>query len=254
MSVDYTPTSIADIVFASPTEQAKILNIANGSAPFPFSGKNGILLYGTVGTGKTSLACLLPEVVEKHFTGNAPLVEFHRIKQGANGAELIDAIQKQCQFAPLTSEYHYFVLDEVDNLTVGAMASLRSVMNLTNAVFILTTNNRQKVEKGAQNRCHIVEFNAAPSVNWLPLFKRVLTDFTAPIPNDSILLPIIDACNGSARDIVNSAVDLAIRLGGLAPPSNFVPRKTLFTLAPQHQATIAASSVQRNASTGLNTP
>jgi DNA polymerase III gamma/tau subunit len=84
-------------------------------------------------------------------------------------------------------------------------------MNIPNTIFILTTNYFSKIEMGVVSRCHRVEFNAAPAKAWLPLFKRVLTDLGAVVPHDNRILPIIAACNGCARDIVDAAFDLAIK-------------------------------------------
>ena len=76
----------------------------------------------------------------------------------------------------------------------------------------MTTNNISKIEGGVQNRSHRVEMNAAPAVKWLPLFKRVMQDQNVSPPDDSVLLAVIEKCNGSARDIVSAAMRLARRI------------------------------------------
>jgi DNA polymerase III gamma/tau subunit len=119
----------------------------------------------------------------------------------------------------------------VDNLTDAAMLSLKSAMNTPSTIFILTTNYFSKMEMGVKSRCHRVEFNAAPAQAWLPLFRRVLHDLGAIIPQDAALLPIIAGCNGSARDVVTAAAQLANRqkrLAGLSQSvAQSVPQPTL---------------------------
>jgi DNA replication protein DnaC len=64
----YQPHTIAQIVFANDESRQLIEDIVSGVMPFPFEGKTGILLYGTFGSGKTTLARLLPPRVRHKMT------------------------------------------------------------------------------------------------------------------------------------------------------------------------------------------
>jgi len=208
---DYTPTRIGDVIFPCADSQDFIDGIVDGTIPFPVSGKNGIILHGVYGTGKTALAKLLPDAMEMNLSGCEAVYYFERVQQGNNGAQLTDKLIGKASFVAFSS-YNYFVLDEVDNLNKDAMSSLKTVMNMPKTVFIMTTNNISKIEGGVQNRSHRVEMNAAPAVKWLPLFKRVMQDQNVSPPDDSVLLAVIEKCNGSARDIVSAAMRLARRI------------------------------------------
>jgi len=226
---NYDPQCIADIVFPSKPAELLIQSIITGERPFPQSGKNGILLYGVFGTGKTALAELLPDAIEAGKSGFDSGYKFECVQKGNDGTTLLNRIANEACLVPFAT-HRYFVLDEVDNLTPDAMKSLKSVMNIAGPIFILTTNNLNKVELGVQNRCHLVPFNAAPNAAWLPLVRRVISDQAVPVPNDQYLLTLISGCKGSARDVVALATGYVIdyrrrhRIPSIVPvPTPIVP-------------------------------
>lgn len=223
-NIDYTPTSINDVVYHSVTERQLIMDIANGDMQFPFAGKNGILLYGVWGTGKTTLANLLPNAIERGKGGDDSYFKFVACEQGQNGANLIAKLRNIASVIAFThSGYHYFVLDEVDNLTDAALASLKSAMNMPNTIFIMTTNNISNIDAGILNRCERINCNAAPAQDWLLFARRVLADCGGQYVSDAALLPIIDSCNGSVREIVSAMQRLAAAQKALSAGSAVSP-------------------------------
>ena len=86
---DYTPKSIADIVFHDDATQQLIDDIVTGAKPFPYSGVNAVLLFGTYGTGKSALATLLPEAIETARGGGPADPRYERITAGNNNVELV---------------------------------------------------------------------------------------------------------------------------------------------------------------------
>ena len=63
---------------------------------------------------------------------------------------------------------------------------------------------------GIKSRSYLIQMDAALPSDWLPVMHRVIATCGGIIPPDSALLPIIQSCDGNARDIVSSAIRVAL--------------------------------------------
>jgi Holliday junction resolvasome RuvABC ATP-dependent DNA helicase subunit len=60
----YEPNQIGDIIWGNAEGRMRIEDIVSGTEALPYCGKSAILLYGVFGTGKTTLAKILPQAIE----------------------------------------------------------------------------------------------------------------------------------------------------------------------------------------------
>lgn len=236
--IGLNPNCLDDFLFSSIQEKQKLEYILSKKMPFPFGGKNGILLHGTWGTGKSTLAELLPELLETSHSGawnmaqgvgQMPaasranvLTDMFRCGGGLSITSIANSVYASADKVPLwhQSNHHYFVFDEVDKLTVGGQQSLKAVMGVKRCMFFFTTNYLHKVDAGIQNRCHLVEMNQVTNLaSYVPLGQTILNamGLSSTAMSSRAIEALAGQAKGSLRDFVNKVVFDAISIGGVMP-------------------------------------
>jgi AAA+ superfamily predicted ATPase len=204
-----------------PNSRFKLESILDQTLQFPANGVCCILLYGLYGTGKTTIARLLPGLLETaRVDVNTASIDpgdivdtqdphelYQACAQGQNGAHLIQSIQNMTNLIAFNqSGLHYVILDEVDNLTELAQASFKAILNHHHVVFIMTTNNLNKIDLGIQNRSVLIDMNTPPADLWRPILRKVYRSADLSPPTDAALDQVVLAGRGSARTIFTDIV------------------------------------------------
>jgi DNA polymerase III delta prime subunit len=218
--INTTPQKTADMVFANASTADLITDIFSGNYPFPASGKTALCLFGNYGTGKTTYASIFCSELELAKSSHA--IVANPMLVSCDKTENITQLLNRCIASANVlsfnhSGYHYFIFDEVDNLTAGAQRALKSFLNRNDIACVLTTNYLDKVDKGLLNRCVTLNFNAGSPHQVKRRVQHLLQqEGLAPL-SDELIDEIIQNSDGAWRDIIPVAFRAARKQKPLQP-------------------------------------
>ncbi len=236
-SQPFAPKKYSDFVISDPASKRTLDGILAGSVPFPGK-KCAICFHGAYGTGKTSLARLLPGFLEasKHLPefprpdsvfGAYNWEHFTGCGLAGNTVNFVQNLVARVNDPMLAGPtgWHYETFDEVDLLTPAAQASLKTLCDpLNGTIFIFTTNYLNKVDKALLNRSHLIEMNHPSHQQYEKLGRQwfVEAGLTGNELTPAQWKTLISSCRGfrDFGDTVQTAINTVIKnLGGLPPPA-----------------------------------
>lgn len=206
--VKYAPTTLSEYVYPDEHVKSEIQSYIAGATLLP------LLLYGPYGTGKSTLADLLPEAVVEDLNPNLE----HRKITANRRKDIATKIQEIEEFLSMTAfnSAHIRVLwiDEADNLDKGIQLSLKGLIDdyLKSTLFIFTTNDVHSIDGGIRSRSNNLSIGKAQPMRWLPRMKLILAAENVPIPRDEQLLKIAETSNGDVRKLMGTLQQLTRRI------------------------------------------
>ena len=166
----YRPKTFSDVVGQEHITETLKNELANGKTVHAY------LFTGTRGTGKTSCAkilanavnclnpqngdpCLVCESCKSILNDqNTDIVEIDAASN--NGVENIRELKERITFAPASSKYRVYIIDEVHMLSQGAFNALLKTLEEppSYVIFILATTEAHKIPITILSRCQRYEF------------------------------------------------------------------------------------------------
>lgn len=166
-SEQYRPSEIEDYIFQDKGQQISILNmVKEQSIPH-------LLMTGTQGCGKTSLAFLLLNELD---VDKSDLLVINASDE--NNVDTIREKIKSFISTWATGEYKVVLLEEADYMTLNAQGVLRRMMEeFSNAArFILTANYEHKIIPAIRSRCQHYVFKAFPKARIKDRVTKILLE------------------------------------------------------------------------------
>jgi len=174
-----------------------------------------ILMSGTRGVGKTSMARILARAVNCKSQKKRPCYKCESCRQN-NHPDIYEidstvhgnpgAIQQLQQRMYLLPEYNYkvFILDEAHTITQKGMAILLKVIEEPppNTLIMLLTTEPEKLDRALRSRCMWLQLKNLTRMETAKVILRVTQSQGLEISREA-LFKISEYANGSARDALS---------------------------------------------------
>lgn len=190
----YRPQRIEDFVFANDRLERQIKRYTSGKSLRP------LVLYGPNGTGKSTLADLIPKSID----GAEVKVERIKAEDLNSNAEVRKLFTRSKQFdklfAPEGQSRCYTVVEEV-NFDPKAKGALRDSLDEMEGrdLAIFTTNEVDKLDEGLLSRAEVIEIPPAPAARFLPHAQKILRAEGVEL-DDASVLDVLESVYDLHRD------------------------------------------------------
>jgi DNA polymerase III delta prime subunit len=168
-AIKYAPKTLAQFVFATPELKDQIERYASGCSMSP------LVLYGPHGTGKSTLAKLIPEAID----GKKVFVNKVKASSLNSEKEVLDKFTRHQTFDNFFvhegQSRNYTVIEEV-NFEAKAKDAFRVVSDQMQStdLFIFTTNNLSKIDSGLISRASRIEVPPIAPIDFAKTAEYIL--------------------------------------------------------------------------------
>jgi DNA polymerase III delta prime subunit len=203
---DFTPQSVHDIIVSSPQSRSTLQRLVAGTYPLPSERSAVIVLSGPYGSGKTCLARLLPDALERAYgsppsSTNPVPYSYLDCRSGASGRSILARLEELTTFSPAgNASRFYLICDEIDNLSKSAQEAIYQLTYRSNIVWILTTNYRSRIDYRLLATGIDILLDAPSKAHLAKLAINIAKHFDLSISTEEAH-QIALACHGSWRQV-----------------------------------------------------
>ena len=194
-AIQHAPEQFSELVFAQSDIQRRLEEYAACKRTKP------IILHGTYGGGKSTIAKLLVTARDPINRGFWQTINCSNVEQG-----FLTPIAGTWRFAELLEVEPMCVLEEADLLSRRNQFDLRAFMDQHGGMFIMTTNHLHVIDASIRSRCDCIEIEPPVAENYLPVVQKILASHGVAM-DPQPLLKVLDVC-GNWRDVLGAVEDM----------------------------------------------
>jgi DNA polymerase III delta prime subunit len=216
----YAPRKIKDVLFVDPSVKLEVDQYIAGKTLKP------IIFFGPNGTGKSTLANLLPYEMVQGLT-SFDVLDLNSFDQ-SDSAKIRQQIWNFTSvIASNSSNIRFVIMDEMDTFPKPVIQTLKSAINkFSHAVlFIAMTNNLISLDKGHRSRANCLQISPTNLNDWLPRINYILKAENVPVPTSQALGNMLANSHGDNRQFLSDLERYVNRVRAATPPPPPPPKK-----------------------------
>lgn len=181
-ALKYAPACLDDVVIGSQTLKNRLSDYINDRDLKP------LILHGGVGTGKTTIANLLPDAIEgkKAEVTRLKAVEFSSV---TDVTEVFGGPPMFYKLFTTNDQKRTYVISNEINFTQRAAIAFRDTVDdmVSHTQFIFTTNYIDQVDIALRDRSNCLLVPAVTAKDWMPRAQWILQQEGIALPDDQLL-------------------------------------------------------------------
>ena len=167
----YKPKALNDLVIPNTAIKDLLDDMANGYVI------NKLCFVGTNGTGKSTAAHLLPELIEGFSPNTVHLIGEEKF----DVSHAINQLSTINNFGWSSQKYQYVLFDELDKVK-------NSLDTFNDKVIVIATaNDFMKIEKAVRSRFQLLDFGLITADDFLPRAQQILEQENITLKDSYVL-------------------------------------------------------------------
>jgi replication-associated recombination protein RarA len=177
-SVKYAPKNLGEVIYPNDAVKTRIQAYMSGDL------EGNILLWGPNGTGKTTVAELLPYKI----CGDDAYVETQSFDEILKKEDLRGYIGNCCSIANFANSKYFMIFHEFDNAKANVSKFWTIIEDYADQLMlVITSNDPMSIHKSLRSRCDEIAFPALTARQVLPRALKILAAEGVSLPEQQVL-------------------------------------------------------------------
>lgn len=194
-TVKYQPTALNQCLFPDQTTKDIIHDFASNLTDM------NLVLYGPMGTGKSLMAKLIAEELDRNRIATYERFEGATYTTASKAQDLVKQIDGQNKYVNIFAQRRLFIIEEFDRIDQSNQIAFGHLMTKPNVQFVFTSNHVQNIDQRLLSRAHLCHITGGTQNDMLMLAQHVLQS-EGVTATPSKLDSIVQNANGNVRDLL----------------------------------------------------